>query len=561
MPALPYSSRTRELFLLLIILIATFFCFYPALNNDFVNWDDNEYVLENEAIRSLSPQHVKKIFTTNLTGKYHPLTMLSYALEYRFFGLNPKAYHATNMALHILNTLLVFVFVRILLANAEIALMAALLFGVHPLQVEPVAWISSRKDVLFMFFYLLGLMSYLQSLSKTPAARYAKPLTYVCFILSLLSKATAVTFGLVLIAIDYYREKGFRRSSVIEKWPFFLIAFLHGIFTLRIIGQVEAFPNTAMYPFWERVLYSALAFVMYIIKVVIPYPLTCYYAPTITWTIVILSVLLIVLGAVLIAVTFRRSALVKFCFLFYAFTIWPVLHLFQMNDSIIYERFMYLPSLGFFILIAYALQRGMQKNIYWLKGLIIFIFIIWLGALVRLSHQQTRIWQNSGCLWSNVIRFFPNAYLAYNNMGVYLEEQHRFDEAMVYFMKMIEVQPDLADGYFKLANILALKFDRTGSIRYYSKAIEHNPQHFEAYNNRANQYLMSGMYDLALKDYTKALESNDSYANAYVNRGMCYYAMKNYPKALEDFKKVLSLEPRNQSAQDKINEIINEQLR
>jgi tetratricopeptide (TPR) repeat protein len=244
-----------------------------------------------------------------------------------------------------------------------------------------------------------------------------------------------------------------------------------------------------------------------------------------------------------------------FCFLFYLLTIWPVLHLLQMNDSLIYDRFMYLPSIGLYILLAHGLAVSLERIPRPWPMVVLGVFLGWLVFLMAASHRQTRVWNNSATLWDHVIRHYPKAYAAYNNMGFYLEQQGRFDEAMLYYMRMIEVNPKYAEGYFRLGNILALRFDRNGALRYYSKAIEYNPKHYVAYNNRGNQYLIARMYDRALADYTRSIDINDKYVSSYVNRGMCYFAQNNYELALRDFQKVLQLDPHHAHVAEKVQYI------
>jgi len=420
-----------------------------------------------------------------------------------------------------------------------------------------VAWVSSRKDVLFMLFYLSGLIAYLRYGSATEKAKQltGKMVVALLFVLSLLSKAMAVSFPLLLLLVDYHQHKRLTLKHVLQKWPLFAVAILYGLLTLYNAQTADAFPNTESISFAQRLLYSFFALVLYLIKIVWPLPLSAVYPVSITWAMLILSVVIVVLGAALVYYSFKRQSLTTFCFLFTLLTIWPALHLFEMNDSIIYDRFMYLPSIGMFVLIAHGLKKACaqpRKAVRWgVSGL----FILWMVFLIGASHRQTRVWNNSATLWDNVITFYPRSTTAYNNMGVYMEQQGRFDEAMYYYMRLIEADPHLAEGYFKLGNILALKFDRLGALRYYSKAIEYNPKHYVAYNNRGNQYLIAEMYDRALADYTKSLEINDAYVSSYVNRGMCYFAQGNYELALFDFQKVLQLDPQHVRASEKVQYI------
>ena len=203
---------------LCLILAIPAISFFPSLKNDFLNWDDPQYVTENKMITELSWRNIETIFDSIYMGHYHPLTLLSYALEYRFFKLNPFAYHLTNLILHLINGLLVFWLIWMLKGGVLTSLVVSLLFGIHPLHVESVAWISERKDLLCSFFFLGSLVVYLTYL-KTRRRRFYF-LSLFLFLLSLLSKSMAVTLPLVLVLCDYLLDRKFDRKCLIEKIPF-----------------------------------------------------------------------------------------------------------------------------------------------------------------------------------------------------------------------------------------------------------------------------------------------------------------------------------------------------
>ena len=231
------------------IVIITFIVFFPSFKCGFTNWDDEDYVTKNSLVVS-NFIHVKEIFKTPVLLNYHPITMLTFALNYQFGKLNPVGYHLWNVLLHVLNTILVFVFIFIFTKrNLLMATIVALFFGIHPMHVESVAWVSERKDVLYVFFFLAALISYLYYKEKGKPIWYS--ITLLLFILSCLSKAMAVVFPFVLILIDYYTADSisqiaiWKRKTSIDKIPFFLISLVFGItaYVIQHNGKAMEFMN------------------------------------------------------------------------------------------------------------------------------------------------------------------------------------------------------------------------------------------------------------------------------------------------------------------------------
>ncbi|MFO7617449.1 MAG: hypothetical protein R6V75_09375, partial [Bacteroidales bacterium] len=203
-----------------LILVATFVVFSPALRNDFVNWEDDVNVTENPFVKQLNGENIKGLFKQTITGGYRPLATLTFALEHHFFGLNPLVYHLNNILLHLLCTLLFYIFLRKMGAGLIIAFVAAMLFGIHPMRVESVAWITERKDVLYSLFFLTSMILYLKWYRDRRLLFYF--LALVAFILALLSKIQAVALPIVLLLMDFYHERTFRLKHLTDKIPFLL---------------------------------------------------------------------------------------------------------------------------------------------------------------------------------------------------------------------------------------------------------------------------------------------------------------------------------------------------
>lgn len=235
-----------------LILVITFMAFAPCLKNGFIDsWDDREYVTQNTVIQHLSPHSMARIFSTFFASTYLPLTMLSYMFDYRFFRLDPFGYHLTNLIFHLLNCLLVFWFVRLLSWNALVSFIAAIFFGVHPLHVESVAWISERKDVLYSFFFLLSMICYCHYLQTRKTGKVYW-LAVVFFVFSLISKAMAITLPLLLLLTDYLKGRKYDRGMIADKIPFLIFAVCFGI--LGIYGQGPTLQNELLLGFFDKCL-------------------------------------------------------------------------------------------------------------------------------------------------------------------------------------------------------------------------------------------------------------------------------------------------------------------
>ena len=233
-----YSSRQthkKSWLLLGLTLSITLLVFYPAVNYDFVNWDDDRNITINQNIQNLNRESIQNMFSTTVTGGYTPLTSLTFALEHHFFGLNPKVYHINNILLHLLCTALVFLLLKQVGASLFITFIVTLLFGIHPMRVESVAWITERKDTLYTLFFLLALMAYIRYRQKGNIRFYF--LSLFIFVFSLLSKIQAVTLPLVLILADYYLDKKFDLRKLWDKAPFFALSLLTGLAGIYFISE------------------------------------------------------------------------------------------------------------------------------------------------------------------------------------------------------------------------------------------------------------------------------------------------------------------------------------
>jgi len=274
------KNKPVILLLLALLVFSVTLSFLPSIKNDFTNLDDGDYLVNNPLVKDLSLEGIGRIFnplehiygTSFNPQLYVPMVTLSYALEYHFFNFNPQAYHSTNLILHLLNVLLVFWMIYLLCGNIYIAFITALIFGIHPLRVESVAWVTERKDVLYAFFYLWAVVCYLYF--KRNSSIILLLGTYILFTFSLLSKPVAVTLLFVLPLCDFYIDKKFTLRSLLNKIPIFIIAAVFALLSQIGTRYLLLDPD---FNFFDYLLIPIYSLVFYIIKIVAPLGLTCLY--------------------------------------------------------------------------------------------------------------------------------------------------------------------------------------------------------------------------------------------------------------------------------------------
>ncbi len=515
------------------ILLLTYLAFFPSLKNGFTNWDDNAYIGENTFITSLSGDNIKKMFDTDnhVSLNYHPITILSLAIDYKLSGYNPKTYHITNLLFHLFNTALVFWFIFLLSDKKVIvAAIVALFFGIHPMHVESVAWISERKDVLYVFFFMAALVvyyKYIHANGKNKIGLYVFIL--FLFLLSLLSKAMAVVLPLIFLLMDYYKGRKFDKYVILEKIPFFVISLLFGSLAMHIQSQVGAITKLGTFTGLQHVAVSSYGMLNYIFNLFLPIHLSCFYPyPIIVngyFPIIYYVSPFIVLGIfILVFLKMKLNKILIFGFLFFCITIALVLQFISVGQVVMADRYSYLPYIGLLFPIAMGyewlqLQTADRLNLY--KKLFTSLLIICATASLWLTHERTKVWKNSDVLWTDVISKYPNNGTPYRGRGEYLVNKGAYDKEE----KMIG-EPE---------------FNR--ALEDFNNSIRLNPTNAEVFTNRAHVYVIMSHFDLALNDCSRAIKLDSTDAEKYFNRAVTYSLMKQFDKAIIDYTKAITMKP------------------
>ena len=527
-----------------LILAVTFISFFPSLENDFVNRDDNLYVTNNSLITELSWENIKTIFSTSYMGHYHPLTLLSYSMEYLFFKLNPFIYHTTNLLLHLCNSLLVFWLIFMLTGSLLTSLVVALFFGIHPMHVESVVWISERKDVLYSFFFLGSMISYL-FYRRTKEMRYYY-LLFFLFVLSLLSKAMAITLPFVLLLCDYLLNRKFDRNLLIEKAPFFIIAFCFGLIAIFAQGPIRGTEQANPLSLFNKSFIFSSILVFYLTKIISPVKLSCIYPPIreiITpWPYIFLYLPTMAGFLIVCLILIKKTKNIIFGLLFFLVTMIPVLPL-----KIVSDRYTYIPYIGIFFILGEIfswLYRGIIRDSRMMRTLLSIVLVGIIGIFSFLTWERSQVWRDSIALWDDVINKYPNILKAFAARGEAYSEIGQYDQAILNYNKTLEINPRYVEAYYNRGNAYRKKDLLDQAILDYTKALEIKPEYAEAYYNRGNAYAKKGLLDQAIMDYNRAIEINANYVEVYTNRGSVYYAKRQFEQAISDFSKAIEINPR-----------------
>jgi tetratricopeptide (TPR) repeat protein len=550
--------KTKVWAVAFLVAILTVCVYLPTLQNDFVNWDDPKYVYENPYIQYIDFGFFKWMFTSFHASNWHPLTWISHAIDYAIWGLNPMGHHLTNIIFHGLNTFLVVILViRLInytnqtlppLIESNLSIIAGVvtgfLFGIHPIHVESVAWVSERKDVLCAFFFLLSILYYLKYTSST--LKKQKTLNYsIClllFILSLMSKPMAVTLPVVLIILDIYPlgrlnlRSAFtsRRRVLMEKLPFLGLSLASSIIT--VIAQktggaiLETLPT-------DRILVAFSALRFYLLKMVWPSNLAPLYQYPSNISFLTLqymgSLILVVCITAFCIWSWKRHKVFLAAWTYYIVTLLPVLGIIQVGSQAAADRYAYLPSLGPFLLVGLAtvsvwksinLRQHTSK---YMKLFFLISLISLAGFLSITTVKQIKIWKDSLTLWNYELKLFPeNEPIAYYLRGEAYEKSGNYKQALDDFNKSIDLNPYYESGYIGRGLFYAKSGNYQKAIQDFDHAIRIKPFDSDLYYNRGLSYRLSGKYQKAIQDFDRAIQLNPQNTDAYVNREICY--MKLY---------------------------------
>ena len=545
------ANKTSYPFIIaLIIAVTTFIVLSPSMKCDFVNYDDYEFVLKNNLVVN-DNVNIKSIFSTVVVGNdYLPITILSLAWNYQYSKLDPVGFHLWNLILHVLNTLLVFLFIFILTKrNLLIAAIVAILFGIHPMHVESIAWVTERKDVLFLFFFMLGLISYLRY--KDSRKTYWYFITFILFVLSCLSKGTAVVFPFILLLLDYLLLVKWNKSMLFNKIPFLFISFIFIVITFNL-HKSGSLDNIIIHrSIFHSLLFAFYQSYIYIIKLLFPTNLSAYYpfpSDNNLSSIFYLSPFIVAGIVALIYRYLRKEKEIIFGISFYFISIFLMLQIIPTGagNFMMADRYTYLSSIGLFYIIASLINQSWYNKTSKLKSIKTPLVAVLIIGIVFFSYQanvRTYVWKNSVTLWEDAIKKNPKeSDLPYFCLGQYYLRKSDTEKALLYYSKAIDINPQYVEAYYNRGNT----YDDLGkedlAFKDYCSVISIYPKKSDAFANRANIYSSRGQLDSAFSDINVAIKYDLNNPAKYMNRADILRKRKQYNEAIEDYNKAVSMD-------------------
>ncbi|MDO8536029.1 MAG: tetratricopeptide repeat protein [Candidatus Omnitrophota bacterium] len=468
-------------------------------------------------------------------------------MDYHLYKLAPAGYHLTNLILHLLNCILVLWLIFIISKSRAVAFITAVLFAIHPLRVESVAWLGERKDTLYALFFLAALVSYCYYLKDKRMSKHYYAAIFL-FLLSLMSKAMAVTLPLMLITIDYISGRKRDKFIFMDKIPFLILSLLFGIvaiFAQRLskYGVYTSFLNLP-----NKFMTASYSAIFYLKKIFIPIHLSCLYP--LPGKISFFSSLYPLAFVTILVFALRKwSRKPVFGWAFFLIGLLPVLQFIPIAGStIVADRYTYIPSIGIFFMVGEGFIWLYKKSAVYapaLRAFLVASLIAIISVLALSSYNRCTLWKDDLSLWNNELLTYPGAHhLAYLKRGSAYKDEGKFSQAIADYSKAIEVSPRISLSYSMRAEtyITMGKFDQ--AISDYSKAIEIGPCDGMMYFDRGVAYDIKGDLDNAIRDYTKAMEMNPRLgAGAYYNRGCVRYHRKDFDRAIYDYTEAIRIDP------------------
>lgn len=549
-----YLARPKRDYLLLALLLAvtTLLAYQPAWHGGFI-WDDDAYITNNELLTA--PDGLRRIwFSLDSPSQYFPLVYTMFRFERAWWGLSPTGYHFVNILLHIANALILWS----LLARLRVpgAWLASAIFALHPVQVESVAWITERKNVLMGLFFLLTIRAWVEFVDKQTKHRwFFYVLALLLYALALFSKTTACTLPAALLLILWLQGRRINQRQLVQLVPFVVLALGMGLLTVwwERYHQGTHGPLFAISP-PERLLIASRAIWFYLGKLFWPSNLTFIYP---RWMVSPTHLLeyawLAALGGLCAAISFARRYVgrsLEVAALFFVATLSPVIGfimLYTFRYTFVADHYQYLASIGPIALASAGittLAASFKESRHFIFGAAVCI----LAALAVLTWRQSTIYADIEALWRTTIARNPGCWMAHNNLGIVLSQEGEIDEAIAHYRKTLEMSPDFAEADYNLGNALLQKGEIDAAILHCQRAVRIEPNDPEAQVALGNALFKKGLIDESIVHYQKALAIRPYYVTAHYNLSSAFLKKGEIDKAIFHCQAVLSTQPEHADA-------------
>lgn len=565
------SSRSAKWVAVLLLILATTITYLPVKDSEFIDLDDDVYVTDNPWIQQgLNLQSISWAMTSLREGVWNPMTWISFMLDYQLFGLNPAGYHLTNLVLHLGSVLLLLGVLYRMTERFWPSLLVAALFALHPLNVESVAWVTERKNVLSTLFWMLSLWAYLEYLRKPVWQHYVGIMGFL--ILGLMSKQMLVTLPCALLLLDYWplrrlgdNGKEFRvrlPHLVLEKVPLFAAVLGAGLLTLIAAHTDDALPSLERLSLGVRLANAPLSYALYLKKMVWPMDLAVFYPhPGSTLSPLAVALAILVLAGISLGVWWgRKSRYLVVGWLWYLGTLVPAAGLIQVGGQSMADRHTYIPAIGIFIMLIWGVAesaQAMRLRTAWLATASLGLII----SMMVLTRQQLGHWKDSITLFEHTVAATEGNYLVHNNLGTALLERGNVDAAIENFSRVLEIRPHSDRGLYNMALALRAQGKIEESAHYLARALQSNPSMAEAYNNLGIILITQKRLEDAITLFKEALEIAPRMEQAHSNLGTALISQGRVDEALVHFLKAVELNPYKAKAYNNLGAVMDLQGR
>jgi len=560
-------SQKQSILIVLALVIIILGAYWPVKNYEFINYDDHIYLIKNINIQDgITLEGIQWAFSSRYFDLWTPLVYISYMLDYQLFGFRAGGYHWTNVIIHIFNTVLLFsLFMSLTGAMWRSALVAAL-FAIHPMNVESVAWVAERKNVLSTFFWLLTMLFYVGYVKKPSWKRYLPVLISLAF--GLMSKPMLITLPFVLLLIDYwpldraaintpgnneekhiFLKKEKLSFLVFEKIPLFVLSVISIFVTIYTPPSNPAPQFLRTVDLTHRINNAIFSYAMYVKKLFWPTDLSIIYlyVDIPMWQ-------LFFSAAFLISITFwvcrnfRKYPYGVVGWFWYLGTMLPVIGIVSIGDHTMADRYAYVTFIGLFIMVAWSTKQISSPNGFF-KKMIIWVSILMIFFFALAAYKQVKVWTNTKTLFENAFQLNPNNYFASQIIGQELVKNNESGKALYYYDMALKANPKFWPAYNNKGLILKTIGRHEEALKHFQKAIQVNPFSVEAYHNIGAFYYENRNLNESIKYFLKSVEINPRYVESYNYLGVILVEKENINEGIQFFEKALQIDPNNKNAQ------------
>jgi protein O-mannosyl-transferase len=560
------NRRGLLLWLSLGLIAATLLIYAQVWRYPFINFDDDDYVYANPVVTAgLTGNGVWWALTTNHQGNWHPLTWLSHMVDAQLYGMNAGGHHVTNVFLHIINSLMLFWLLHRMTQEPGRSAFVAMIFAIHPLHVESVAWVAERKDVLSMFFFMLTLCAYVAYVRQPRLGMYA--LVFLFYAMGLMAKPMLVTLPFVLLLLDVWplrrltmeaRALPWRRLGQLipEKIPLLVLTVASSVITYVVQQQGNAVSALDALPMKVRTANVLISYVEYMAKIFWPSRLAVLYpyssARSVSWFVALLLLLVLCFAAIAAA---RRYPYIPVGWFWFLGTLVPVIGLIQVGVQSMADRYTYLPLVGISMIVAWGvpdLLRPLRLH----KPILAAASGVVIVSCMIVAWYQVQYWKSTLALWGRALEVTADNFTAHHAIASELGTLGKNAEAIAHLNEALRIKPNYPEAHYNIGlELVALnKWDEAGT--HFSEAIRLDPSFASAHNNLANILVAQGRLTEAADEYSEALRLSPNYVDAHFNLAVVFLKQGKVDEAKRELLEVLKINPQHPNAQKTLLDVI-----